>query len=227
VHHYKSSGYGILVSSGSGSGALHRVCDFSHPLPAILTTSVLAYFIALYSLASFATSALHLTQTQGAALQSILSAGQMVGRPIIGQALDIGGRLNITILAYFITGLSSLIIWLPAKSFGVLILFAIVQGLVGGTVWSAAAPISAKIVGVKDLGSALGMFWLMLVVPSLVGEPIAIALLDYSTGSLGRQGAEAYYISIGFCGGMGIVAGLLLYGAKRWLQGSWTVFRIT
>jgi hypothetical protein len=35
---------------------------------------VLAYFIALYSLASFATSALNLSQTQGAALQSILAA---------------------------------------------------------------------------------------------------------------------------------------------------------
>ena len=192
-----------------------------------LSFLVLAYFIALYSLASFATSALGLSQTKGAALQSILSAGQMIGRPLWGQALDKGGRINMSILCYLIVGGSCLVLWLPAKSFGVLIVFALVQGLTGGTIWSAATPVGAKVVGVQDLGSALGMFWLVLVIPALVGQPIAVALLDYSTGTLGRTGPEAYYISIGFCGGVGIVSAGMLFGAKRWLQGSWTVFRIT
>ena len=187
----------------------------------------MAYFVALYSLASFATHGLGLSQTQGAALQSILSAGQMIGRPLTGLALDLGGRVNLTTLSYITAGLSCLVIWLPAKSFAVLIVFALVQGFVGGTVWSAAAPVTARVVGVPDLASALGMFWLMLVVPSLVAQPIAVALLNYSTGHLGRSGAEAYYVSIGFCGAMGVVSAVLLYGAKRWLQGGWTVFRVT
>lgn len=189
--------------------------------------AVMAYFVALYSLASFATSGLGFSQTQGAALQSILAAGQMLGRPIWGQALDKGGRINMSILCYLIVGGSSLVFWLPAKSFALLAVFAIIQGLTGGTIWSAATPVSARVVGVQDLGSALSVFWLVLVIPALVGQPIAVALLDYSTGSLGKTGPEAYYISIGFCGGVGVVSAVLLYGAKRWLQGSWTVFRIT
>ncbi|WWC70542.1 uncharacterized protein I206_104493 [Kwoniella pini CBS 10737] len=189
--------------------------------------TMMAYFIALYSLASFATSGLHLTQTNGAALQSLLAAGQMIGRPLWGYFLDTGGRINLTIVCYIICGISTLAIWLPSKSFGVLIFYAIIQGMTGGTIWSVAAPLTARVVGIKDLGSALSIFWLILVIPALVGQPIAIALLNYSQNNLGRKNAEAYYISIGLCGGMAIFATGLLYGAKRWIQGSWKVFEKT
>jgi hypothetical protein len=37
---------------------------------------------------------------------------------------------------------------------------------------------------------------------------------------MGRSGPDAYAISIGFCGGLSIAAGLCLYGAKWYLQGS-------
>lgn len=185
------------------------------------------YFIAIYSLASFATSALGLSQGQGAALQSILSAAQMLGRPVWGISLDHGGRINMTMLCYLISGISCLAIWLPAKSFGVLIFFALVQGFTGGTIWSAATPLTARIVGVQDVASALSIFWVVCVPSSLVGQPIAVALLEYSQNSLGRTGPEAYYISIGFCGAMGTVSAMLLYGAKRYQQSNWKVLRIT
>ncbi|WWD04636.1 hypothetical protein V865_002707 [Kwoniella europaea PYCC6329] len=189
--------------------------------------TMMAYFIALYSLASFATSALSLPQSKGAALQSILAAGQMIGRPLWGYFLDTGGRINLTIVCYIICGLSTLAIWLPAKSFGVLVFYALIQGMTGGTIWSVSAPLVARVVGVKDLASALSIYWLILVIPALVGQPIAIALLDYSQSHLGRQGAEAYYISIGLCGGMAMGATFLLAGAKRWIQGDWKVLTRT
>lgn len=188
---------------------------------------VLMYFIALYSLASFATYALGLSQTQGAALQSILSAAQMIGRPAWGISLDYGGRINMTIICYLLSGLSCLVIWLPAKSFGVLIFFALVQGFTGGTLWSAATPITARVVGVKDVGSALAIFWVVCVPSVLVGQPIAVALFEYSVKTLGRSGPEAYYISIGLCGAMGVLSGCLLYGAKHHQQGSWKIMQIT
>lgn len=185
------------------------------------------YFIALYSLASFATYALGLSQTQGAALQSILSAAQMLGRPAWGISLDYGGRINMTIICYLISGLSCLVIWLPAKSFGILVFFALVQGFTGGTIWSAATPITARVVGVKDVASALSIFWVVCVPSALVGQPIAVALLEYSENTLGRTGAEAYYISIGLCGAMGVLSALLLCGAKRYQQGSWKILQNT
>ena len=187
----------------------------------------MAYFVAIYSLASFATGGLGLSQTQGAALQSILAAGQVVGRPLVGFALDKGGRVNMTMIAALITGGSCLAIWLPSKSFGVLVFFAFVQGLVGGTVWGAATPLAASVIGIKEVKSALGIFWLATVLPSLVAQPIAISLLDHSTQVLGWTGAEAYYISIGFCGGVGVLSAFLLYPCKLWLQGDARLFKIT
>ena len=179
---------------------------------------MIAYFIAVYSMVSMATDGLGISQTRGAALQSILGAGQMVGRPLWGYALDKGGRINMTIVCFIICGLSCLCIWLPAKSFGVMVFFALVQGITGGTVWSAAGPITARVVGVKDMASAMSILWLSLVGPALVGQPMSIALRDYSIHTLGRTGAEAYYISIGFCGGTGLASAALLSGAKSWLQ---------
>lgn len=185
------------------------------------------YFTSIYSLASFATSGLGLSQQQGAALESILAAGQMLGRPAWGLSLDRGGRINMTILCYLISGISCLAIWLPAKSFGVLVVFAFIQGWSGGTIWSAATPLTVRVVGVQDVASALSIFWVVCVPSSLVGQPIAIALLEHSQKTLGRTGPEAYYISIGFCGAMGVLSAVLLCGAKRYQQGSWKVLQIT
>lgn len=184
---------------------------------------MIAYFVALYSLASFATGGLGLSQTQGASLQSILAASQMIGRPLWGMFLDRGGRTNMSIICYIIVGLSSLCIWLPAKSYGVLAFFAVVQGATSGTIWSAATPLTAQMIGVQDLGSALSIFWLTLLVPALVGQPLAILLLEYSRNEQGRTGAGAYYNSIGFCGAMGLGASVFLLGAKRYQQGNWKI----
>jgi len=128
-----------------------------------------------------------------------------------------------SILCYLIVGISSLAIWLPAHSYGVLILFAIVQGATSGTVWNAAAPLTAQMVGVQDLASALSIFWLTLLIPALVGQPLAILLLNYSTDHQGRTGAAAYHNSIGFCGAIGLAASFFLLGAKRYQQGNWKI----
>lgn len=192
-------------------------------LAALRLTPVIAYFVGLYSLASFATSGLGLSQKKGASLQSILSAAQMIGRPTWGFLLDRGGRINMSFLCYMIVGLSSLVIWLPAKSYGVLILFAIIQGATSGTVYNASTPIAAQMIGVQNLASALSIFWISLGIPALVGQPLAILLLNHSENHLGRTGASAYYNSIGFAGAMGIASALMLLGAKRYQQGNWKI----
>lgn len=63
--------------------------------------------------------------------------------------------------------------------------------MTGGTIWSAATPAAAKIMSVKGWASALSLFWLSLVVVAVVGQPIAIALMDYSVNHYERTGADA------------------------------------
>ncbi|GAB7324255.1 hypothetical protein MBLNU13_g07606t2 [Cladosporium sp. NU13] len=182
--------------------------------------AMMSFYVALYSIAIFATDGLGLSQSHGAIVQSLLAAGLMIGRPLAGLTLDKFGRINIAIVLSILDGIACCAIWLPAKSFATLAVFAFVQGAAGGAVWSAAAPVTASIVGVKHLGSAMAMFWLSLVVPVFVGNPLAVLLLDYSREHLGRSGADAYAISTGFCGGLAVAAGICLYGAKWYLQGS-------
>lgn len=121
--------------------------------------SLAAFFISVFSLASYATDGLGLSQTQAAALQSVLSVGLTLGRPLWGALSDRFGRLYVPAICYLIAGLSTFAIWLPARSFGVLVAFACVQGLVAGVVWSTATPVLASAVEYRQLEGGLTVFW--------------------------------------------------------------------
>ncbi|SNX81409.1 uncharacterized protein MEPE_00114 [Melanopsichium pennsylvanicum] len=118
--------------------------------------SMIGYFVALYSLAASASSALGLTQKEASTLQSISAAGQLIGRPLCGSMLDLIGRHPCTIIIQVLAGFTCFTFWFPARSFGLLVVFTITQGLLGGTVWSSAAPISAEVVGIRDLPKRFG-----------------------------------------------------------------------
>ncbi|TVY86323.1 putative transporter [Lachnellula willkommii] len=66
--------------------------------------------------------------------------------------------------------------WVFAKSYGVLIFFAILTGTVSGTFWATIAPVSAEVVGLQVLPSALSITWLVLVIPCTFAEPIGLEL---------------------------------------------------
>ena len=186
---------------------------------------VMAYFIAIYTIASYATDGIGLSQSQGGAIQSLLAAGQIIGRPLWGQALDKGGRINMVIVSYIICGIATFAIWFSARSFGVLALYAIIQGMTGGTVVSTSTPIAASVLGEENIGSALSIYWLAMVIPSLVAQPLAILLVDYSLHTLARKGTNAYTLSIILCSSFIFTGCIVLYGAKRHLQSNWKVFR--
>jgi MFS family permease len=191
----------------------------------VLFPTVMGFFITVFSLASYANDALGLSQTKAAALQSILSAGQMLGRPLVGLGLDYAGRINTTIVIHILTGLSCFAFWLPARSFGLLIVFALTTGALGGTVWGATPPIAQSVIGTQHLASALGVYWVVVAAPACLANPIAIALLDKLQGSAPERTAATYQASIALCGGCFIAAGIVCLGAKRYVQGSWRILQ--
>lgn len=161
-----SYGYGFRVSSVAS-----QVIFFSSSNCADLR-HVLFHGLDLFS--SFATHGLNFTQTQGAALQSILSAGRMFGPHSGGTSLMYAPYQSQCHLLSHLR-ISTLCIWAACKKLWRAGLSATVQRMTGGTIWSTAMPVMAKIVGAKDLACALSIFWLSLVIPALVGQPIAIA----------------------------------------------------
>lgn len=105
--------------------------------------SILGYVVLLFSLPDFALS-VGLTSQQGAIIGALLNLGQAVGRPLVGIFSDRAGRINIAALLTFVCGLFCFVIWIFAKSFGVLIFFSLIVGTVAGTIWTTIAPVGAE-----------------------------------------------------------------------------------
>ena len=127
--------------------------------------SMLGYIVLLFSLPNYATS-IGLNSKQGSIVGALLNLGQGLGRPAVGLVSDSVGRINIAFLLTFVAGLFCLVIWIFAKSFGVLVFFSLLVGTVSGTFWTTIAPVEAEVVGLKELPSALSLVWLVLVLPT-------------------------------------------------------------
>jgi MFS family permease len=94
--------------------------------------SMLGYIVLLFSLPNYARS-IGLSAKQGSVIGAVLNLGQALGRPAVGYFSDAAGRLNLAGSCTFASGLFCLVIWIFAKSYGVLIFFAIIVGTVAGT----------------------------------------------------------------------------------------------
>ena len=127
--------------------------------------SMMGYIVLLFSLPNYATS-IGLSERQGSIIGAVLNLGQALGRPLVGIFSDRAGRINLAGLCTFIGGLFCFVIWIFAKSFGILVFFAIIEGTVAGTFWTTIAPVGAEVVGLKELPSALSIVWIVLVLPT-------------------------------------------------------------
>ncbi|TEY39253.1 hypothetical protein BOTCAL_0463g00040 [Botryotinia calthae] len=117
-----------------------------------------------------------LTVSQGSILGAMFNLGGGLGRPVIGYVSDDFGRINTALVCKFLDGLFSLVVWIFAKSFGVLIFYALIGGAVSATFTTTVAPVGAEVVGLQLLPSALSICWVSVVIPSTFAEPIALWL---------------------------------------------------
>lgn len=127
--------------------------------------SMLGYVVLLFSLPNYART-VGMSASQGSIIGAVLNLGQALGRPPIGYWSDTFGRLNMAASMTALCGILVLVVWIFAKSFGVLIFFAIVGGCVAGTFWAVVAPVTTEVMGIVDLPAALSITWLVLVLPT-------------------------------------------------------------
>ena len=138
--------------------------------------SMLGYVVLLFSLPNYART-IGLSSQQGSIIGAVFNLGQALGRPPIGYFSDSIGRLNMASSMTFLAGLFCLVIWMFAKTFGVLVFFSLVGGTVAGTYWATAAPVTTEVMGLKDLPSALSITWLVLVLPTTCMFTLFLPLL--------------------------------------------------
>lgn len=143
--------------------------------------SMFAYVVLLFSIANYATT-IGLSASQASIVSALLNLGQAFGRPTIGFFSDVVGRINIALVSALLAALFSFAIWIPAKSFGVLIFYALVGGAVAGSYWTVIAPVAAEVVGLRNVPSALSINWLVIAIPCTFSEPIGLAIVSHDRG---------------------------------------------
>lgn len=168
--------------------------------------NMLAYFVLIFTLANYS-NVIGLDSFQASLIPALFMLGQALGRPAVGGLSDRFGRINITLLMTFVTGVFSLIIWINAKSFGVLILFALIVGLTAGVFWVNAAPLIVEIMGMQNLSSGLSILWLAIVAPCTFSAPIALQIYAGTGSYLGAQL---------FTGFMFIASALCMFVLRGW-----------
>jgi MFS family permease len=160
---------------------------------------MLGYFILIFSLANFANS-IGLNASQASVASALFNIGQAIGRPLIGYFSDTTGRINMAGSMTLLAGVLPLVIWTNTNSYGVLIFFAIVEGLVAGNFWATIAPLVAEIVGLENVPCGLNLLWLVIAIPCTFSEPIALEIFSGTGSYLGTQLFTGFtYIAAAAC----------------------------
>ncbi|CAG7846083.1 Probable transporter MCH2 [Serendipita indica DSM 11827] len=181
---------------------------------------MLGYLIPLLTIATYSTQAVGLSQAQGASIQAMLAAGQLIGRPGLGLALDRFGRIYMASVVSFLSGLTCLVIWMLARSQAVLLVFGLLNGILSGIFFSALGPLLSEVVPLQVFSDSLSLIWLVTAPISLVAPAIAFALIGYSSAhqpeGMQQHNPGVYHVTIGVAGGANVLAGLVLLGARRY-----------
>ncbi|CAK7231140.1 hypothetical protein SBRCBS47491_007831 [Sporothrix bragantina] len=170
---------------------------------------ILGYIIVIFSLPDYA-EAVGGTANQGSIVAAMFNLSQGLGRPMIGFLSDPVGRLNVMGLGTLTAGLSALFIWIFAgKYYAGLIVYSLL-GAFAGLMWATVAPVTAEIVGIPLLPSALSVLWILLVAPATCAEVIGLSL-RIGTGPNSYLHVQLF---AGFCFIAAFISGWLLRAWK-------------
>ncbi|KAF1923507.1 MFS general substrate transporter [Didymella exigua CBS 183.55] len=117
-------------------------------------TSMLGYVVLLFSLSDFALS-IGFSRAQATDLIGFLNLGTAIGRPFIGIISDRWNRIDIAGVFTLACRLSCFPFWLPATSYGITVLFAIVCGARVEVFWMTIGPLCVEVAGIKELQSLI------------------------------------------------------------------------
>ena len=120
-------------------------------------------------------------------LLAVMNAAQIRGGSIPGWLADRWERFNIMILSSLPCVIVILAVWLPASNTGSIIAFSVLFGLLSRTANSLTPVCISQLCRTEDYGSRYGTAYLCLSPATLIGIPIAGAVLD-SQGGVNFQG---------------------------------------
>lgn len=178
----------------------------AHAIAATLQAA--AYYTPVYFFSTYART-LGYSSATGASFISMSNACNFSGKIIVGYLADRFGRLNALVMCTFISALATLCLWLPSSIIlrenaqrGLFIAFACAYGFTASAYVSLFPTALAEQFGIQNFASINGLLYMVRGLGSLVGTPVAGALIYGSAGSSSMSFEKTI-----------IMAGMLLVGA--------------
>ncbi|KAF2684085.1 major facilitator superfamily protein [Lentithecium fluviatile CBS 122367] len=137
--------------------------------------SMLGYMVLLYSLSDFG-RAIGLSKGQAASVTALLNLGTMLGRPCIGLLSDRYGRIEVAGCTTFACSVCVWVFWVPASSYALLVVFAIIVGGILGIFWMSISPLCVEVAGLSELPSTLALAFATIILPTTFAEVIGLKL---------------------------------------------------
>ncbi|KAK7951158.1 uncharacterized protein PG986_006886 [Apiospora aurea] len=110
-----------------------------------LVFSIIPYIALIFSIVDYSRR-MGLTASQASLVGAMFNLAQGIGRPLVGLSSDIFGRINACTFATGLCGLYCLFVWIfAAKSLAACVVFALLSGMVAGTLWAVVAPVCAEV----------------------------------------------------------------------------------
>ena len=138
-------------------------------------TCIFGYVIVLYTLANFTTS-LGYSERQGSIVSAMVQVGSLFGRPVVGYLSDRYGAATLGSIVYYISGIFCLAMWIPARNYATVIIFALIMGSIMGSIYAIFAPLIARIFGLQKMSIIFGQIWAIVGVAGLFSPVIGVKL---------------------------------------------------
>lgn len=97
-------------------------------------TVMFGYITLMFSLSDYALS-IGRSDTDAATVAALLNLGAALGRPAIGIASDFWGRIKVAGVMTIACGILVFALWVPSRSYGALLVFALFRGATLGIFW--------------------------------------------------------------------------------------------
>jgi MFS family permease len=152
-------------------------------LALFLIFCIFGYVIVLYTLAKFTTS-MGYTDYQGSIVSAMVQLGSLIGRPIVGQFGDKIGPVTVSSICYLLCGILCFAMWVPARSLGVMVVFALFEGAMMGSVYGMLSPVLQRVYGQKKLLSIFSKLWMIVGVAAIFSPVIGIKLTSDSVATV-------------------------------------------
>lgn len=141
------------------------------------------YVVTLYMMAHYTTS-LGYSEYQGSIAAAMISLGSAIGRPLVGFLADRYGAATLIFETYLLSAIFCFAMWIPARNYATVIALSIILGAIMGTVWGTAAPLMARLVGLRKMNNAFSMTWSILGAAGIASPVIGTTLVRGSGDSV-------------------------------------------